>query len=390
MPANTSQDFVPAVVGWGGARLEDAHLSRANNTISEVFPSQKASNLEMQVQRLASLGYNGFRVDFESQCTNWKEDGPYNATNLERAFSIAEHFNFWIIVDYHGFNDTSTALSTNCWLVFWTGLLEEFRDRYYRTIWEPLNEPMGIGTGAKAVQYLSSAYQSWINQARSLHDTSWIVVQNLCSFACSFKDLSQGYPTVSDSQGRILLSIHPYMSYRYYWRSWNNATAESLAVNFYNAMLEGQRNTGWHAFNTEGGPGGTFNGKVNCPDLMVNGSAGWCRTNFHFVQKITELSDSTPLHRVSWVWWTMGDWTDTPGAGLYGALKFLKHRTSLLGDVNGDCRVDMTDVSALVKDLGRRAGDPAFNPSTDLNDDGVVNTADLTIIIQLLGTSCPS
>src|SRR2546422_1226265 len=113
MPANTSQDFVPAVVGWGGARLEDAHLSRANNTISEVFPSQKASNLEMQVQRLASLGYNGFRVDFESQCTNWKEDGPYNATNLERAFSIAEHFNFWIIVDYHGFNDTSTALSTN-------------------------------------------------------------------------------------------------------------------------------------------------------------------------------------------------------------------------------------------------------------------------------------
>jgi len=304
----------------GGTHLEEASDFAESNPASLVFAGEQASNQEMQVQRLASIGFNTFKVSFESQCTDWKEAGPFSSSNLERSFRIAEHYGFWIIVDYHGFNDTATSGTINCWLGFWNGLIQQFKTRYYRTVWEPINEPTGFGYNQTAVMTLSTIYQRWINQTRNLGDTNWIVVQNLCSFRCDFANKADGYPTVTDSLGKVLISIHPYMSYRFYWSTWDNQTAEARAYGFYNIIKNGTINTGWPVLNTEGGAGGTFNGTHRCPDLVAVGSAGFCSTNFHFIQTLTGVLDGNPEWRVNWTWWTITARSDTPGSGIYGAL----------------------------------------------------------------------
>lgn len=382
----------PLIVGWGGSRLEEVSKASPTNPASLVFASEQASNQEMQVRRLASTGYNALRVSFESQCTTRKEAGPYNATNLERSFRIAEHFHFWIIVDYHGYNDTATTATTACWLNFWTGLIQQFKTRYYQTVWEPLNEPTGFGYDHNAVSYLSSVYQKWINQARGLGDMNWVVVQSLCSFRCDFNDRQNGYPTVTDPGGKILISIHTYMSYQYFWRTWDNATAETRAYAFYNIMKNGTRITGWASLNTEGGAFGTYNGTSRCPDLVTIGSAGYCKTNFHFIQTLTNLLDINRGNRVNWLWWTVSSTTDTPGTGLYGALntwgEILRHRTVLPGDTNSDCKVNILDASQIAYLYGKKAGDPGFNPAADLNNDGSIDILDLSIIAYHYNQTC--
>ncbi len=381
------------IVGWGGAQLNETGKFSLDSPASEVFAGEQASNQEMQVRRLAEMGLNAVRVSFESQCTTWREAGPYNATHLERSFSIAERFRFWIIVDYHGFNDTSSEATVDCWVSFWAGVISQFKDRYYKTVWEPLNEPTGVGFSHAAVVSLGTLYQRWIDQARGLGDSNWIVVQNLCSFRCDFSDKSDGYPTVSDPLGKILISIHPYMSYRRYWATWDNATAESRAFMFYNAIKNGTMRTGWTTLNTEGGAGGTFNGTERCPDLVLTGSAGYCGTNFHFIQTLTRLLDNHLPLRINWVWWTMSSGTNTAGAGLYGALNtwggILEYMTVLAGDLNHDCVVDISDVATMAFSFGSSSLMANWNPKADLNNDGTVNIFDFALVASNFGETCP-
>ena len=57
------------------------------------------------------------------------------------------------------------------------------------------------------------------------------------------------------------------------------------------------------------------------------------------------------------------------------------------GDVNGDGKVDATDLSILISDFGKSAD---FNPGSDVNDDGKVDATDLSILISNFGkTSLP-
>ena len=195
------------------------------------------------------------RVSFAPYCTN--PDGflsRYNSTRLERAIRIAETFDLWIIVDYHGYSDVfnTTTIANGetvqqCWLNFWSGVTSQFSNGYSQIIWEPENEPaycpnhagtnlsqgcFNNNNATAAMSTLNSEYQAFINQTRSQGDSHWIVVQNICSYACSFcptynGDCSaavSGYPTVMDPLDRIFISLHPYMSYQVYQGSWNNAT----------------------------------------------------------------------------------------------------------------------------------------------------------------------
>src|SRR6267143_4680867 len=322
-----SSSAPPTVAGWGGVRLDES-LAHSANPASQVFSGESASNMELQVQRLQARGFNGIRVSFQSACSSPKEMGAYDPTWLNRATTIAKHYNFWIIVDYHGYNDLTSSTGVNCWLAYWNPIVQQFMGVYSQIIWEPINEPaMTSGTD---VGSLSTAYQQWINQARGLGDTHWIVVQSLCSSNCSFSNMADGYPTVSDTQGRIFISLHSYMGYQWYSSSWNNVTADSLAQQFYNAVVSGSQRTGWPALNTEGGPdpqGINCSGGVSlpsplcAPDQVQVGSAGYSVTTFHFIQALTNLYDSNTPQRINWLWWPMGSWTDTPLAELlYGAL----------------------------------------------------------------------
>src|SRR5256884_92181 len=308
---------------------------------SAVFPGEYASNMELSLISMKAKGYNTVRVDFDPYCTDTVDHNymsVYSQTNAQRAVHIAQHYGFWIIIDYHGYSDIFR--NTSCWLNYWKPIVQNIGPMYSQIIWEPENEPTTdcsnspsscpsapCSSDSSCVTYLSSAYQQWINQARSLGDTHWIVVQNLCSYACGFSDMSQGYPTVTDplgtlSQGgRIFISLHSYMDYNQFSSSWTNATAEALANQYYQAVVAGVSNTGWPALNTEGGTDTLSCDPNMCgPDIVLNGSAGYTLVTFHFIQSLVNLYDGNSLQRINWVWWPAGSWTNTPGAGTYGAM----------------------------------------------------------------------
>ena len=321
----------PVILGWGGSRLVENTLYSNTTIPSIVFPFKNASDQEVLARRLVEMGLNAIRISFAPYCTN--PNGfmsPYNATRLDRAIRIGQTLGVWIIVDYHGYEDMSNSTVAECWLSFWRNVLTDFSSRYGKIIWEPLNEPMNINEN---VTLLENYYQNWINQARAMGDTHWIVVQNLCSFECNLCPSGNGdcpaavngYPRVTDPLGHVFISLHTYMSYDVYHNSWNNTAAEDLARNYYFTMINGTILTGFPIMDTEGGPGPTqrtfSNGtKINCPDLMTTGTTGYCATNLHFIKTLTALLEAHTPQAINWIWWPAGDWSTTPKATQLGAI----------------------------------------------------------------------
>src|SRR2546426_19206 len=341
LPSSRAIGSVPALIGWGGIRMDES-VANTGGTSSAVFPGEYASNMELVLIELKAKGYSTVRVDFDPYCTDtvdYNYMSVYSQTNAQRAVHIAQHYGFWIIIDYHGYSDIFR--NTSCWLNYWKPIVQNIGPMYSQIIWEPENEPTTAcsnspsscpsapcSSDSSCVTYLSSAYQQWINQARSLGDTHWIVAQNLCSYACGYSDMSQGYPTVTDPLGtlslggRIFISLHSYMDYNQFSSSWTNATAEALANQYYQAVVAGVSNTGWPALNTEGGTDTLSCDPNICgSDVVLNGSAGYTVVTFHFIQTLVNLYDSNSPQRINWVWWPAGSWTNTPGTGAYGALQ---------------------------------------------------------------------
>jgi hypothetical protein len=60
-------------------------------------------------------------------------------------------------------------------------------------------------------------------------------------------------------------------------------------------------------------------------------------------------------------------------------------RIKLMGDVNDDGKVDITDLVLLIKAFGSYPGRPRWNPNTDLNGDGKVDIIDLILLIKNYG-----
>src|SRR5437773_1131494 len=336
LPAPTAGGSVPVLVGWGGVRMDES-VANSGGVPSAVFPGESASDMELLLIKLKAAGYNTVRVDFDPYCSDtvdYNYMSVYSQTNAQRAVEIAQHYGFWIIIDYHGYSDIFR--NTSCWLNYWKPIVQNIGPLYSKIIWEPENEPTldctnspsscptaSCSSDTSCVTALSSAYQQWINQARALGDTHWIVVQNLCSYGCGLSNMTDGYPTVTDplgtlSQGgKIFISLHSYMDYGQNSGSWNSATADSVAQQYYQAVVSGVSNTGWPALNTEGGTDPLCSSCA--PDTILDGSAGYTTTTFAFIQALTNLYDSNSPQRINWVWWPAGSWTNTPGAGTYGA-----------------------------------------------------------------------
>ena len=320
--SSTATSSSPVIVGWGGTKLDEVVTYNASNPPSVVFPGEQSSNAEVEVVHLAQLGFNGWRLSFAPHCVIDENNfmGIYNVNQVQRGISIAQHFNFWIIIDYHGYTDIANTTNAQCWLDFWNPVVQQFKNSYAKIVWEPLNEPTGFGgSDIQNVGTLSFEYQRWINQTRSVGDTHWIVVENLCSFSCGLTNWADGYPTVRDPGGSTFISFHSYMFYNDYQSSWNNATAETVAHRYYQAVLDGTARTGWPALNTEGGAMATY-GSQWPSDTVLMGSAGYSATSFHFIQTLVNLYDNNAPDRVNWIWWPMASWTDTPGAGQLGTL----------------------------------------------------------------------
>src|SRR5436309_3704120 len=338
------------LVGWGGVKMDESQAG-SGGVSSAVFPGEYASDMELLLILLKAKGYNTVRVDFDPYCSDtvdYNYMSVYSQTNAQRAVQIAQHYGFWIIIDYHGYSDIFR--DTSCWLSYWKPIVQNLGPSYSQIIWEPENEPEyynctnspsscpspPCSTDTSCVTYLSSAYQQWIDQARSLGDTHWIVVQNMCSYSCNLCPGGDGscsaaissYPSVTDplgtlSQGgKIFISLHSYMDYRYYSNStgWSNSTADSVAQGYYQTVMAGVASTGWPALNTEGGTDPLcYPCTTSPPDMILPGSAGYTTTSLHFIQTLVNLYDTNSPQRINWVWWPAGDWTNTTSS-IYGAM----------------------------------------------------------------------
>jgi hypothetical protein len=64
----------------------------------------------------------------------------------------------------------------------------------------------------------------------------------------------------------------------------------------------------------------------------------------------------------------------------------------IVGDINGDGKVDCSDTSIVRAAFNTSATQPRFDPRADVNFDGIVNIRDLSLVSQHLptGTSCPA
>jgi hypothetical protein len=57
----------------------------------------------------------------------------------------------------------------------------------------------------------------------------------------------------------------------------------------------------------------------------------------------------------------------------------------LVGDLNGDGKVDMTDVGIMIRAFGSKCGEPRYNPNADLNFDGKINLKDVALLLKFFG-----
>ena len=291
----------PVVQGWGGV------------TIDEVANGQ----LQPALQRLNQSGYNGIRIMFSGTVTPCSsgELGSWNPDWFNQAIQEARQYNMWIILDYHSYLDLTNGCQTE-WLAFWNLVLST-NWGYDRIVWEPINEPAGL------VTVLSSAYQVWITQARTLGDKHWIAVENTMSNGgCNFDPLSlvNCYPVVMDPLNETFLSIHPYLFYDL-WSSttntygncspssantWGNTTAECVADIYNRGMLQASSKYHMPILDTEGGAVyySCNNVCANPPDTVGTDDASYSYTTFHFIQNLTSLMQS---ENMGWVWWEAGE-----------------------------------------------------------------------------------
>ncbi|HLC66073.1 MAG TPA: cohesin domain-containing protein, partial [Candidatus Nanoarchaeia archaeon] len=60
----------------------------------------------------------------------------------------------------------------------------------------------------------------------------------------------------------------------------------------------------------------------------------------------------------------------------------------LLGDITGDCTVNIFDLVSVGRNFGTQTGDSGYSAEVDLNSDGVINILDLVLVARNFGSSC--
>jgi hypothetical protein len=81
---------------------------------------------------------------------------------------------------------------------------------------------------------------------------------------------------------------------------------------------------------------------------------------------------------------TSADWTFLPGQDIDPDFNNDDY-VGILGDVNVDLTVDLTDLSLFSSAYGSTLGDPNWNPNCDFNNDNTVDLLDLVILCQNYG-----
>jgi len=77
-----------------------------------------------------------------------------------------------------------------------------------------------------------------------------------------------------------------------------------------------------------------------------------------------------------------GDASHFTSSGTTTVTVFLK------GDVNGDCKVDIVDLSIVGAAFNSTPSSPNWNPAADLNHDGKVDIVDIVVVASSYNTAC--
>ena len=83
--------------------------------------------------------------------------------------------------------------------------------------------------------------------------------------------------------------------------------------------------------------------------------------------------------------WTQPSFTGTESVGTSSA--FFVAYARVLGDVNGDFKVDILDAALLAYSYGSHPGDSNWNPNASFDSDGVVDIQDAAVLAYYYGTS---
>jgi len=128
--------------------------------------------------------------------------------------------------------------------------------------------------------------------------------------------------------------------------------------------------SGSYLLSVTGGEGGVFT-------ITVNGIASDGSAPTRQVIVGTSVPGTTMSYSISY--------SSTPGEQL------VVQPPQIAGDLNGDGKVDCSDVAIVKAAFATILGGPGFNPLADVNGDGVVNVLDLAMVARHLpvGTTCP-
>lgn len=63
-------------------------------------------------------------------------------------------------------------------------------------------------------------------------------------------------------------------------------------------------------------------------------------------------------------------------------------KIKMYGDINGDGKVDLTDLEQFTQSYRRKVGDPLYNPDADIDGNGFVNLVDLLTLAQYYNKTC--
>jgi hypothetical protein len=64
-------------------------------------------------------------------------------------------------------------------------------------------------------------------------------------------------------------------------------------------------------------------------------------------------------------------------------------RKTITGDLNGDGKVNIIDVTIVARAFQARPGDPSWSPNADMDDNGVINIVDVTKVAREFGKTDP-
>ena len=68
-------------------------------------------------------------------------------------------------------------------------------------------------------------------------------------------------------------------------------------------------------------------------------------------------------------------------------LKKMSNGDEIPGDINGDGIVDIADLTIVALAYGQFEGEPGYNPDADLNKDGIIDLTDISIVTMNYGES---